>query len=115
MACPDDTVIFTCIATSDVDVAFRWTLTPPPELNVAIVSITATNTARSITSSGDGFIFRADYFGPDEGIVTSTVTTLTTVTGLAGTRAQCDVIGAGGGGGPIPIVVAGEYYFFAEA
>ncbi len=107
VACPDDTVTFTCSLPSDVDGAILWTVTPPPGLNTVSVNGVVNNIGRTLTFGTDEmFMFRAAYSGLDGGMVTSTLTTLSMVTVLAGAMVQCEDLG-GAGGGLIPIRVAG--------
>ncbi|XP_064382170.1 uncharacterized protein LOC135331039 [Halichondria panicea] len=106
VACPDDTVTFTCSLPSDVDGAILWTVTPPPGLNTVSVNGVVNNIGRTLTLGTDEmFMFRAAYSGLDGGMVTSTLTTLSMVTVLAGAMVQCEDLG-GAGGGLIPIRVA---------
>ncbi len=88
-------------------VSIRWTVTPPPGLNVASASGLVSNNVVTFTIGSDGFMFRADYTGFNGGIVTSTLTTLTMVTVLAGAMVDCQVLG-GVGEDQILISVAGE-------
>ncbi len=89
-------------------VDLQWVVVPPPGLNVPSASGLVSNNFVTFTIGSDGFMFRADYSGFNGGMVTSTLTTLTMVTALAGAMVNCLVIG-GAGEGPIPISVAGEY------
>ncbi len=89
-------------------VSIRWTVAPPPGLNnVPSASGLVSNDVLTFTIGSDGFMFRADYSGFNGGMVTSTLTTLTMVTVLAGAMVGCRVLG-GVGEDHIPIVVAGE-------
>ncbi len=107
MACPDDTVTFTCILPGAVGVTIRWTVTPPPELNVNSATGSVNNRVLTINIGSGGFMFQADYSGHNGGMVTSTLTTITMVTVLARAMVDCQVIG-GAGDGPISIVFAGK-------
>ena len=107
VACPDETVTFTCTLPGTMGVSIRWTVTPPPGLNVGSASGLVSNNVGTFTIGSDGFMFRADYSGFNGGMVTSTLTTLTMVTALAGAMVGCRVLG-GAGEDQIPISVAGE-------
>ncbi len=107
VACPDDTVAFTCTLPGTMGVTIGWTVTPPTGLNVASASGAVSNSFVMNIIGSDGFLFRADYSGFNGGMVTSILTTLTMVTALAGAMVDCRVIG-GVGEDQVPISVAGE-------
>ncbi len=113
VACPDDTLTFTCTVSSAVDHTISWTVTPPPApgRNLPPATVAVSNTFRTATIGSDGFMFLADYSGLIGGMIASTLTTLSTVTALAGAMVECVAIGGTltGGGGPLTIRVAGEY------
>ncbi len=106
VACPDDTVNFTCTLPGIVSSSLRWTVARQNGLDET-GSVNNNVPTRMIGS--DGFMFQAVFFGLSSSgdMVTSTLTTLTMVTALTGATVQCSVIG-GGSVGPIPISVAGE-------
>ncbi len=87
-------------------VNIRWTVVPPPGLNLADAVGSVSNTFLKSTIGSDGFMFWADYTGFSGGMITSTLTSITMVTALAGSMVQCEVGAVVED--PIPINVAGE-------
>ncbi len=63
VACPDDTVAFTCTLPGTMGVTIGWTVTPPTGLNVASASGAVSNSLVMNIIGSDGFMFRADYSG----------------------------------------------------
>ncbi len=106
VACPDDTVTFTCTLPGAMGVNIRWTVVPPPGLNLANAVGSVSNTFLTSTIGSDGFMFRADYSGFSGGMITSTLTSITIVTALARSMVQCEVGAAVED--PILITLAGE-------
>ena len=94
MACPSDSAFFTCTV---VDIALRWELTPPPRSSVSDASVQVlfvkselVQTINIVSFGKEGFMFQAVLTENRNGILTSTLTSLTD-RDLSTGRKQCDL------------------------
>ncbi|XP_064403636.1 uncharacterized protein LOC135349082 [Halichondria panicea] len=108
VACPGDTVTFTCTLPGAMAASTVWTVTPPLEPGMVIVAVSGAVSVDALTNTfgSVGFMFRADFLGFNGGMVTSTLTNITMVTALTGAIVDCRVLGGVVGEDQIPINVA---------
>ena len=102
VACPDDTVIFTCTLPG---IFIRWDVTPPQGAQFSI-SLIASNT----DSTQGNPAFRGVLTDSSGGMVTATLTSLSEASTVEGTMVEC--VGVSSQEGPLTITVAGELTIF---
>ena len=104
VACPDNTVTFTCTLPGD---RVRWEVTPPPGSGLSSIAATViNNTVPTFTFGNPGFTFHAVLTNISGGMAISTLTTVTNVSLLEGSMVMCNVLG-GVMEGPLLITIAG--------
>ncbi len=103
VACPDDTVIFTCILPG---VFIRWDITPPQG---AMFSI-ALSTSNTDSTRGNP-AFSGVLTDSSGGMLAATLTSLSVASIVEGTMVECE--GESSREGALTITVAGELLFIA--
>ena len=103
MACPGDTVTFTCTLPGSL---IRWKVTPPkvqgPSFRLTLIFTGSGNVA--VTEGNPAF--RGVLTDSSRGMLTATLTSLSEASIVEGTMALCE--GASSQEGPLTITVAGE-------
>ncbi len=103
MACPGDTVTFTCTLP---DSLIRWKVTPPtvqgPSFRLTLIFTGSENVA--VTEGNPAF--RGVLTDSGGGMLTATLTSLSEASIVEGTMVLCE--GASSQEGPLTITVAGE-------
>ncbi len=100
MACPDDTVTFTCTLPGSL---IRWTVTPPQD-QMFIVTLSTSNTEELQGNPA----FRGVLTDIRENL-TATLTSLSEASIVEGTMVECVGSLLGSQEGPLTIAVAGEW------
>ena len=105
VACPSvSSVVFTCTLSGE---EMQWIISPPPGISLSAAGLVSA-AVPTLNLGGNGFLFRAQFNGVSSGMVTSTLTTVTSLTTLAGSMVRCEVV-ARGSAGPLPIALAGKF------
>ncbi len=101
VACPDDTVTFTCTLSGSI---LLWDITPPQgQGNLFRISLSITNTDETRGNPAFRGVL-TDSSGP----LTATLTSLSEASIVEGTMVEC--VGENSQEGPLTITVAGEWY-----
>ena len=100
MACPDDTVTFTCTLPGSL---IRWTVTPP-QGQMFLITLSTSNTEDTQGNPA----FRGVLTDSSGGMLTATLTSLSEASIMEGTMVEC-VGSLGSQEGPLTIAVAGEW------
>ncbi len=100
VACPDDTVTFTCTLPGSF---IRWSITPLQEVMFSI-----TLSASNVDSTQGTPAFRGVLTDSNGGMVTATLTSLSEASAVEGTMVECE--GESSQEGPLTITVAGEFF-----
>ena len=110
VACPDDTIVFTCTGSNSIIV---WSLTPPGgEVNTVFRIFTLQSQVGLIAPTGSqGFLFEAVLTNNSTESFTSTLTTVTGVTLLEGTIVMCNTGDQLQVNETLRITVAGKFYY----
>ena len=103
-SCPNGTVIFTCSRNGST---LRWTVDPPTGYVVSeqVTQVIFLSTVTTLPAGVEGFMFQAAVTDTSNGILTSTLTTITEVSLLNGSVVTCS---SGGIMESRSIIVAGE-------
>ncbi len=100
VACPDDTVTFTCTLPGSL---IRWTVAPP-QGQMFLITLSTSNTEDTQGNPA----FRGVLTDSSGGMLTATLTSLSEASIMEGTMVEC-VGSLGSQEGPLTITVAGEW------
>ncbi len=100
MACPGDTVTFTCTLPGTL---IRWDVTPPQGARFSI-SLRTSNTDETRANPA----FRGVLTDSNGAMLTATLTSLSEASTVEGTMVEC--VGVSSREGPLTITVAGEFF-----